>query len=203
MTIPAGRGSVKLREDFSTSSLLSMVNVRVLVPPGGIVSGEKALLNPGRASDTVKVAVAELPEAPTPPIVPMRLIGGFIAVMVPATLTLAVHVSRSAPSVPPENVMVVPPSGALRVALVQSVKALAGVAIVIPDGRVSVNARSDAGVDSGFVRVKVRVLVLALGGVPEPIVDGEKALEKVRLKPFPIGLETPCAFTDPSSANVG
>ena len=108
---------------------------------------------------------------------------------VPGTLsvTLNVHEAPGA-SVPPPNVSNVspavpmrllpvpqillrgrvdPPSGAVTTPSIHVVTALAGVAMVVPAGRLSVNARSLTGDELPLVMVKVRVAVL-----PGPIVAG-------------------------------
>ena len=97
----------------------------------------------------------------------------FVAVEVPITLTVMLQASLAL-SVPPVRLMVPPPSGALRVLFSQSVKALDGVAIVTPAGRLSVNAKSVTRVvDSELSMSKRSVVVL-----PGPMVAGMNDLEK-------------------------
>jgi hypothetical protein len=136
-TMPVGRLSVKSR--FSTADALaelSMVRVRVDFPPNGIVLGEKLFVKAGRPVSTVSVALAS----------PWLLVGSdvrspevFVPVAVAVTSTLIEH-ELGPPTPPPLRLMVVPPSGALSVPR-QVELVFAGVAIVIPAGRLSVKAR--------------------------------------------------------------
>ena len=74
---------------------------------------------------------------------------------------------------PSVKLIAVPPSIAVSMPSVQLVTAFAGVARVTPAGRLSVKARSVAGVAS-LVIVKVSLDIL-----PGPIESGEKFLEKL------------------------
>ncbi len=169
-TIPVGSKSVNPRRVSTPSlSLLSIVNVRVLVPPCGMLLGEKLLLNPGRSSSTVRVATA----VPLLPALEFKSPDVFTPVTEAVTFTSTVQLLL-APSFPPVRLMLVPPSGAATTASVQVVVATAGVAIVIPNGKMSVNARSLTGDALASVMVNVRVAVLH-----GPIVAGLNDLAKL------------------------
>lgn len=141
MVIPAGKASKNSKVTISASfAVLSMVNVKVLIPPRGMVSGLKLFEKPGRPGSTVSVASV----GPWLPALEVRSPVVFKPVAVAVTLTVTTH-ALEAPSLAPLRLMVVPPSGAVSTASTQLVNALAGSAIVIPVGKVSVKARSETG----------------------------------------------------------
>ena len=109
--------------------MLSMVNVRVLLPPKETEPGAKLLENPGRVDTTVRVAMAVplLPalEVRSPEV--LTYVSGTLAGAITSTV---IEHELLGPSSPSENEMVVPPSGAVSMAKVpQSVAAFAGAAI--------------------------------------------------------------------------
>ena len=172
MIIPGGKLSTKFIEiTFASLAVLSIVKVSVLTPPRGMDAGAKPLLKPGLLVATVRSSVAEplLPALDVRPLV--------VLVCVPGVLLVTLTEITQLPATPKRALlkeMVVPPSTASRIASAQSVKAFAGVAIFIPAGKASTNARSVTGFGSKFVIVKERVLPL-----PGPIVLGKKTLLKV------------------------
>ena len=172
ISIPVGRLSVNPRRDTGDPLReLSMVNVKVLLPPSGTVDGAKLLENPGRSVATVKSSVAVPLSGP----LEVRTLDVFVcAPGVPAvTSTLTVHVSPP-PSRPSLKVIVPPPAGAVTTPSSQVVAAFAGVAMSTSPGtvgRVSVKARSVTGVPVPLVIVNVSVET-----EPGPIVSGAKTL---------------------------
>ena len=172
MTIPVGKKSTTLMVVVNAVPReLSILNVRVLVPPGVMLLGEKLLEKPGRSAATSRSALAAelLPifdDDATPAL--------FVCVPTVLLVTLTVMVQLElAPTLPPLKLMVPPPSGALRMPS-QSEKALDGVAITTAAGRTSVNATSSAGGPGGLEMTNSRVVVL-----PGPMVLGLKDLENV------------------------
>ncbi|MEZ5584471.1 MAG: hypothetical protein R3F37_18430 [Candidatus Competibacteraceae bacterium] len=150
-----------------------MVKVKVLRPPKPIMLGEKLLLKPGRFVVTVKLALA----VPLFPKLEVKSPEKFMCVpaVLLVTSTVTVQVVPLPPTTPPVSVMIVPPSGAVRVpprSPMQSEEAFAGLAIVTAAGRLSVNARPVAGTESLLVIVKVNVLTL-----PGPMVLGKRFTE--------------------------
>jgi hypothetical protein len=88
---PAGSVSVKLTPVMPSEALvLVMVNVRLVVPPSGIVAAPKALLIVGAVA-TVSDAIA--PVAPVPPLVELAAVVWlfFTPPVVPVTVTLNVQ----------------------------------------------------------------------------------------------------------------
>ena len=170
---PVGRLSLKLRvAKFKALAELSMVKVKVLRPPRGMVLGKKLLLKPGRVVSTVKSALAG-------PLLPaLEVKSPDVLLCVPAVLLVTFRLTiqlEFAPTLPPLRLMVVPPGGAVSVPSVQVVMALAGVAINTLAGKVSVKAKAVTPVPEAVLSmVKVRVLA-----EPGPMVLGEKALLKV------------------------
>ena len=124
-----------------------MVSIRVLIPPGGIESGTKRLLIPGLSASTIKSSEA----GPWLPALEVRSPETFVCVsmMLLVTLTATMH-ELPAPSLPPLRLIAAPPSGAASKPSIHDVVALAGDAIVMPVGRVSVNARSVTGLSPAF-----------------------------------------------------
>jgi hypothetical protein len=135
----------------------------VLRLPNCTVVGWKLLLNPGLSATTVRVADA----LPLLPACEVRSPDVFTYVPgVPiVTPTLIVHAVCPA-NLPSLREIELPPSGALNVPS-QLETALDGVAIVMPLGRLSVNARPLTGPVDPFVIVNWSVLML-----PGPMVLG-------------------------------
>jgi hypothetical protein len=146
-----------------------MVKVNVLRAPKTMEFGEKALLKPGRFVTTVRPALA----GPLLPALDVKSPDTFICVpgVLLVTSTVIEHILLPA-TTPAVKVIVPPPSGAVRVPPHVEL-ALAGVAIVTPAGKVSVNASRVAGDAAPLMISKVRVLTL-----PGPIVVGPKDFEK-------------------------
>lgn len=144
-----------------------MVNVSVVRLPEGRLVDEKRLEKPGRLSATVRSAEAE-------PLLPaLEVRSPVVFVWVPTVLLVTFTVRKQeapAPRVPSLNVIVVPPSGAVKVPPQVEV-GLEPSAIVTPAGRVSVNARFVTGEPPLLLIVKTSVELL-----PGPMVLGWKAL---------------------------
>jgi hypothetical protein len=156
---PAGKTSVNVTPVIPSEALvLVMVNVRLVVPPSGIVAAPKALLIVGGVA-TVSVAV--LLPIPVPPLVDVTapVVLFLTPPVAPVTVTLNVQVPPAA-MVAPDSVIVlgfvvvsVPPHG---VEL--------PVATVNPAGRLSVNPTPvNPTVEFGFVIVKLRLVVPPTG----------------------------------------
>ena len=172
ISIPVGRLSVNASESAKSGLReLSMVKVRVLLPPSGTVDGAKLLENPGRSVATVKSTASDMLLAA----LELRVIAGFVwAPGVEAvTSTVTVHVSPSARS-PSLRVIVPPPAEAVNMASTQFVEAIAGVPMVMATGNVSVKARSVTGNPVPLAMVNVIVET-----EPGPMVDGAKDLLNV------------------------
>ena len=146
----------------------------MLVWPRLIEAGLNCLVKPGRLVSTNKSAVA-VPLLPRSEVrSPETLVCVPGELLVTSTVTLQLLLGES---LAPLRLMVDPPSGASNnwLSPLQVVAAFAGVAIMTPDGRVSVKARSDAALlGSLLVISKVSVLML-----PGPMVPGLKALLNV------------------------
>jgi hypothetical protein len=172
ITIPPGMGSEKLKSLAAppSFSVLSISKFSVLVPPGGIELGSKLLIRPGRPASTFRVASA----VPPLPALDVRSPETFWCCpsdeQVTWTLTVQEPLAEISPS---SRLIVVPPAGALRIALVQVLKALDGFAIVTPAGKTSVKARLSTGSEVQLTRVNWSRLVL-----PGPISLGVKDFEK-------------------------
>jgi len=167
---PTGRLSPKDKlETREPIAVLSMVKVRRLVAPSWTMAGLKLLEKPGRSSAMVSVAVA----GPLLPAVDVKSPETFWCDprVLPVTSTVIWQLEK-APTAPSVSVIVVPPSGAVRVPP-QVFERKAGAAMVSAAGRVSVNARSVSGCGLSEVIVNVSVLTL-----PEPMVPGLKVFEK-------------------------
>jgi hypothetical protein len=172
ISIPVGRLSVNPVKIEKKSWLeeLSMVKLKVLLPPRGTELGTKFLENPGRVDTTFKSSVAG-------PLLPsLEVKAPEVLVCVPTTLlltlTLTIQLCELA-TFPLVKIMVPPPSGALTIPSVHVVNALAGLAITTPLGSGSVKAKSTTGAGLKLVMVKISVETL-----PGPILSGENVLEK-------------------------
>jgi hypothetical protein len=164
--IPAGRLSVNVILNISIEfAVLSMVKVRVDLPPWEMDEGKKLLKKPGRFVATVRSAAA----GPLLPSLEVR--SPLTLVWVPGVLAVTFTLMRQeeeglmAPSL---KVMVAPPSGASRIPP-HSETAWAGVAMVTPAGRVSIKASSVTEVPLELTMVNCRAAIL-----PGPMVLGEK-----------------------------
>ena len=174
IVMPGGRVSVKSKKFMSeTFKRLSIVKVRVERDPSETLDGENDFENPGNAPETIRSAVAA-------PLLPAEDVKSpDILLCVPSVLevTSTETVQLELPPTPepgsPVNVMVAPPSGALSVPP-QVADALAGVAMNMPAGKLSLNARLVSGLALGLVMVKTSIVVL-----PGPMLSGVKTLLKV------------------------
>ncbi|HSG98973.1 MAG TPA: hypothetical protein VLB27_02925, partial [candidate division Zixibacteria bacterium] len=170
ISIPLGSVSVKFALATAVAlAVLSIVKVSVLLAPRETEPGVKTFVNPGLSVATVKVALAES----LFPALEVRVPETFMCApeVAPVTSTLTKHDEKMA-TAPSLKVIVVPPLGAARVPA-HVVAGFAGLAITREAGRVSVKARSLAGVSPLFVISKRSVEV-----PPGPIVSGRNTLLK-------------------------
>jgi hypothetical protein len=152
-------GSVSVNATLVNAVVLGfvMVNVRLVVLPTLTVDAPNAFANDGVIDMTVMVAVAGGAGGAFEVRVEVVL-SWFGATVAPRTLMLMVHEPPAAIA-PPDRDTEVPPAVAVAVPPQVLVSAL-GVATVIAEGRVSVNATLvSPTVVLGFVIVKVRLVV--------------------------------------------
>jgi hypothetical protein len=153
------------------AAVLSIVKVRVLMPPPMIVPGPKAFASAGGWSPTVNEAVA-VPLDPAADVnSPVVFTCTPAALLVTSTLT--VH-ELPAATVPPLYVITPDPETAVSVPPVHVVEAFAGAATSIPAGRLSVKLRPVAARALAELSI-VKVSVLT---PPKRIEFGAKLFEK-------------------------
>jgi len=161
-TRPAGKVSVKATPVTATALLgLVMVKPNEVEPFSGIVAAPKLLeIEGGVATSSVAIAVL-----PVPPLVDEMVTELTRApAVVPSTLTVMVQLPPIGIRIP-DAVTVVDPALAMMAASAQVLAAPLGVAMTIPEGKVSVKPTPFSGpftasvLAAGLVRVKVRVEV--------------------------------------------